>query len=42
MSKKLRELDHQVNLRNAELETEKANILDEDKSKAKIKDLDGA
>ena len=38
MSKKLRELDHQVNLRNAELETEKANILDEDKSKAKIKE----
>jgi DNA replication protein DnaD len=37
-NRKLRELDHQVNLRNAELETEKANILDEDKSKAKIKE----
>ena len=37
-NRKNRELDHQVNLRNAELETEKANILDEDKSKAKIKE----
>ena len=37
-NRKLRELDHQVNLRNAELETEKENILDEDKSKAKIKE----